>query len=174
MWFKISINLPLLNLVFIIHKCICRGQLKTDVLYKLDRCCMFLLHCYSSQRVGAYGLIFRRSGIALSIHCLSCNERLNGPVIWMKPKKKRSLVSHQKWHDKDPFPLKTLGIQWRIQEFQNRGARSWRRILGVWGLFWFLLHTYPIFCSESREQNTYCKQWIMATIKVYACYKVKV
>ena len=45
-----------------------------------------------------------------------------------------------------------------------------RGFLGVLGL----LHTYPMFCSESREQNTYCKHCVMATIKVYAWYTVKI
>ena len=30
-----------------------------------------------------------------------------------------------------------------------------------------------MFCSESREQNTYCKHCMMATIKVNAFYTVK-
>ena len=37
--------------------------------------------------------------------------------------------------------------QWRIQEFQNRGAQSRRgRILGVWGLIWCpFTHTLCFF-----------------------------
>ena len=30
-----------------------------------------------------------------------------------------------------------------------------------------------MFCSESKEQNTYCNNCMMATIKVNACYTVK-
>ena len=47
------------------------------------------------------------------------------------------------------------------KKFFRRG-----RILGVWGLFWCpLIHTYPMFCSESREQSTYCKHCKITTIK---------
>ena len=30
-----------------------------------------------------------------------------------------------------------------------------------------------MFCSESREQRTYCKDCMMDTIEVYACYTIK-
>ena len=46
--------------------------------------------------------------------------------------------------------------------------------LGFGGLFWCPLHTYPMFCSECRDQSTYCKHCMMATIKVYAYYTVRI
>ena len=36
------------------------------------------------------------------------------------------------------------------------------------------IHTYPMFCSESREQSAYVKHCLMDTIEVYACYTVKI
>ena len=36
------------------------------------------------------------------------------------------------------------------------------------------LHTYSMFCSERREQSTYCKHCITATINVFACYTVNI
>ena len=61
------------------------------------------------------------------------------------------------------------------RNFKNRGAWSWRgRILGVWDLFWCPLHTYLMFCSESRELSTYSKHCMMDTIEVYAFYTVKI
>ena len=46
--------------------------------------------------------------------------------------------------------------------------------LGFGGLFLCPLHTYPMFCSECRDQSTYCKHCMMARIKVYACYTVRI
>ena len=35
------------------------------------------------------------------------------------------------------------------------------------------LPVYIMFCSESKEHNTYCKHCVMATNTVYAWYTVK-
>ena len=35
------------------------------------------------------------------------------------------------------------------------------------------LHNAHVFCS-GREQSTYCKHSLMATIKLYACHAVKI
>ena len=45
-------------------------------------------------------------------------------------------------------------------------------ILGL-GIVLMILKIYSIFCSEIRELNTYCKYCMLATIKVYACYAVR-
>ena len=47
---------------------------------------------------------------------------------------------------------------WRIQEFQNRGARSRRgKILKVWGLFWcsFTQTLYVFVMRSSRDYDTH-------------------
>ena len=31
-----------------------------------------------------------------------------------------------------------------------------------------------MFCYDGREQSTYCKHCLMATIKLYACHAVKI
>ena len=43
-----------------------------------------------------------------------------------------------------------------------------------WDLTFVLmpLQTYPMFCSERREQSTYCKHCMMAAIKVYGILRV--
>ena len=45
-----------------------------------------------------------------------------------------------------------IDIQWRIQKFKNRGARSRRGIVfEVWRLFWYPFTHTLCFCSERRE-----------------------
>ena len=52
---------------------------------------------------------------------------------------------------------------WRIQEFQNQGARSRRgRILGSGVCF----DARTVFFSENSEQNTYGKHCLSTSIKV--------
>ena len=63
-------------------------------------------------------------------------------------------------------------ILWRIQEFQNREARSQRgRIFGSGVCFDAPLHIPYGFLSENSEYTTYGKHCLSTTIKVYECYK---
>ena len=66
-------------------------------------------------------------------------------------------------------------ILWRIQEFQNRGVRFQRgRIFGSGVCFDAPLHIPYRFLSENSEYNTYGKHCLSTTIKVYACYTIKI
>ena len=76
--------------------------------------------------------------------------------------------------DTDPLIANTCCCS--ISKRSKSSSPRWRRgiILGVWGLFWCPLHTYPMFSCEGREQSTYFEHCLMATIEVYARYTFKI
>ena len=81
------------------------------------------------------------------------------------------------WHAKFIF-LKITSrahdiLQWRIQEFQNRGGRGPSAVEFLnWDLG--ILFRYPICIHELRLENQiHCTHCMLTTIKLYACYAVK-
>ena len=65
-----------------------------------------------------------------------------------------------------------LNIQWRIQEFQNRGSVS--GVVEFWGSWdCFDVPSNLSYHFVLSTNKTYVKHWMLTTIKVYVCYAVK-
>ena len=120
--------------------------------------------CFLYIVIALKGLIFRRSGIALSIHCLSCNERLNGPVLW------NDLSCHTR---NDTIKIPSRWKRWAYsggsRNFKTGGRGPGVEFLGSEVCFDApFIHTlYFVVRVENRIH-------IVNIVKVYACYKVKI